>query len=434
MKHIILLLGILFGFVSCQMLEGEQELNNKSDLGKLQLSVLTPDKPQSRAAGEINTDNFEVTITGEGNFTRIYTASQLATGVDLPIGEYNVQANTPGTLEKVMNHAYFLGSSVVSVQKNLTTQTEILCKQQNVMLKLNYGSEFINTYNSWSITIDDGAENVLIFDEQETNPAARYWLLGEGTTVLTVNLMAQQKDDNANIIKGRMTLRKADAEIVYDEDDEAYKGGDSVVINVTLDSEDVPGENPEETPEEHSGVLGINISSNLTFANTDETVKIPVIWESDPTEDTPEDQPGQGGNVTHEEPVIVFTAPSVEVVGGEGSELNATITADAGLKSVKVIAASEGDFQATLEDLENTGLCLLSGHELVGDELLPALFETLGADAAMPSEGDKTYVFNITNFYSLIAMYGPSTTTFSIVVTDMDGNVANGSVQVKIVE
>lgn len=411
MKHIILLLGILFGFVSCQMLEGEQELNNKSDLGKLQLSVLTPDKPQSRAAGEINTDNFEVTITGEGNFTRIYTASQLAIGVDLPIGEYNVQANTPGTLEKVMNHAYFLGGSVVSVQKNLTTQAEILCKQQNVMLKLNYGSEFINTYNSWSITIDDGAENVLTFDEQETNSAARYWLLGEGTTVLTVNLMAQPKDENANIIKGRMTLRKADAEIVYDEDDEAYKGGDSVVINVTLDSEDVPGENPEETPEEHSGVLGINISSNLTFANTDETVKIPVIWE---TEEDPTPQPTPDDDAS--EPTVIFTSPSVTATANGGPALDAVITAPNGLKSILVKASSDGGFQDAMSDLQDSGLMLLSGHELIGDEVLPTVFEGLGISVDMPKAGDTEYVFNIANFYQFLAIYGEGTTDRKSVV------------------
>lgn len=408
------------------MLEGEQGLSNNSDCGKLQLTIQTPAKLESRAAGQIDTDNFEVTITGTGNFTRNFTASQLSTGVDLPVGEYNVQANTPGSLEKIMDHAYFLGSNTVTVKKDLTTQAEILCKQQNVMLKLNYGAEFINAYRSWNITIDDGAESVIVFDEQEENPAARYWLLGEGTTVLTVNLTAQPNDENANVVKGRMTLRKADAEIVYDDDDEAYKGGDSVVINVTLNNGDAP-------EEEHFGALGITISSNLTFANTNETVKIPVVWESDPIED-PEETPEEGGDETHDLPAIVFTASSVEVVDGNGPELNATITADAGLKSIKVKAVSSGGFQDTLEDLESEGLSLLSGHELVGDQLLPGLFETLGADAAMPSEGDKTYVFNITNFYNLIGMYGPSTTTFSIVVTDMDGNEVNGSVQVIIVE
>lgn len=412
------------------MLEKEQDFVNTSEVGKLQLSVQTPTPLQSRAAGQVNTDNFEVTITGTGGFTKMYTASQLAVGVDLPVGKYSVKANTPGELQKIMDHAYFLGTSTVTVQKDLTTQAEVLCKQQNIMLKLNYGTEFINAYQSWNITVDDGAESVIVFDEQEENPAARYWLLGDGTTVLTVNLTAQPNDANARVVKGRMTLRKADAEIIYDDDDESYKGGDSVVINVTLDSEDTP----DDTPEEHFGVLGISISSNLTFANTNETVKIPVIWESDPTEEDPEDEPEQGGEITHELPAILFTTPSVEVVGGEGPELNATITADAGLKSVKVKAVSDGEFQATLEDLESSGLCLLSGHELVGDELLPALFETLGAEAAMPSEGDKTFVFDITNFYSLMAMYGASTTTFSIVVIDMDGNEVNGSVLVKIIE
>ena len=414
MKKIFTIALAIFGLASCQMLENEPE--SEKTMGQLQLNVALP-ATHTRAV----TDNFQVTISGPNNYSAQYAAATLPQSLALPVGQYTVKAQTPGTLEKVMDHAFYQGSESFEIKSGITTQTEVICKQLNIQVQMRYGKEFTDTYKSWMVTIEDGANSVLSFTEANPAPAPIYWNVGETVEKFTINIEAQPKAAGANPVKGRMSITKSDASEDYEGDSDYYKGGDIIQINLTQGEGDTPVDPVE--PENTTVALGLSIKTDLTFAYTEETVSIPVIWEK------PEPAPDVKGA-----PTIVFTAPSVEATAENGPALSATIKADAGLKSILVKAVSDGGFQAAMEDLEDSGLHLVTGHELVADELLPGVFSGLGIEAEMPQSGDKEYIFNIANFYKFMAIYGTGTTTFSIVVTDMDGQTAEGSVVVTIKE
>lgn len=395
---------------SCQMLEGEGMDGQES--GNLQLVVEKKLPGTTRAAGDVNTSDFEVKITNGSGYKAEYVVANLPSAISLTVGEYNVEAHTPGDMQKKMAAPYFKGEEQMSIAAGVTTQTVVNCKQQNSKIQINYGSDFLSTYSEWTITVDDGSNSVLVFDNTEETVNPVYWQFDEGVKALQLNLIAVP-NDGGNSIRGRMTITKANASERYDDDNEDYTGGDAIVINIGT---------VEPTPEEPTtGKGNIKVTVNATFENNDETVLIPVDWED-------------GGEETTDAPSIVFSSEEVTASATEGPELNATIEASAGLKSIKVKATSTGGFEAAMEDLEESGLRLKTGHELIGDEMLPGIFEGLGVEATMPNEGDKKYVFNIANFYQFLAIYGAGDTTFSIDVTDMERNTTSGSVLVKITE
>lgn len=412
MKKIVNFIIYMFAMMatySCQMLEGE-DVDGK-EYGNLQLTVEKKLPGATRANGDVNTSDFEVAITNNSGFKADYVVSNLPNAINLTVGNYNVVAHTPGEIQKKMSVPYFYGEEEMSIEAGLITQTTVKCKQQNSKMQVNFGSDFRETYSSWVVTIDDGNNSVLVFDEKEDTPNTVYWLFDEGVKSLTLNLTATPRG-GGNVVKGRMTIDKASAAERYDDDKEEFGGGDAIVINIGL---------VDPKPEPTAGKGNIKITVDATFENHDESVEIPVDWQD-------------GDEVKTGAPTIVFTAEEVSATAAGGPELNATIEAASGLKSVKVKAVSTGGFAVAMEDLEESGLRLKTGHELIGDEMLPSVFEGLGVEATMPNEGDKIYVFNIANFYQFLAIYGASETTFHITVTDMEGNVATGSVLVKITE
>lgn len=433
MKRMIVSLLAALSLVSCQMLEAPKEPSVAK--GLLQLDITTPKMVSTRAADDvINTSNFVVTITGANDFKQEYTVAQLGAGITLPVGTYTVKANTPGELKKTMENAYFAGQETITISEGATTKKEVVCKPQNSKIKINVGPIFDASYESWELTLDDGTEGALKFTH-ETYQYPYYWQIAPQVKTLTLNFRAMPNEGDSPV-KGQMTITKAGAGTDYDGDSGHYQGGDAVEINLQYGADDKPETKP-------IAQMGIAITSQLTFANTDETVEVPVVWKSDNVEPKPDDKgepnPGdESGTEGDGKPTVTFTSKSVNVTMGAETnpELEATILAPNGLKSVVVKATSNGGFQAAMQDLKESGaLNLLDGHELVGDPLLPGLFAGLGIeDAAMPASGDKKYVFVITNFYEFLAIYGAGATTFSIKVTDQKGQIVEDSVTVVLSE
>lgn len=418
-KYIIFLVCSLMGLSACQMLEGEGEV--VTDAGNLDLSVQVNKPMAVRAVGDVDVNDFEVEIasTAVDGYKASCLVKDLPASLSLPVGDFQVTAHTPGESAKRMSEAYYLGERTLSIKNGVTTQAELVCRQVNSKIQVLYGEGFLSAYSQWTITIDDGGTMALVFDQTDQNPQAVYWIFESQVSELTVNFAGVEAATGAPV-KGRSKIRKADANEKYDNDNEFFCGGDAIVLNFVQDMGDIPVTT--------GSLNGLTITANCTFADEIEEETIPVVWEDDEDGDDDENEDNGG------KPTISFTAAAVDATAADGPELNADIQASKGIRSILVKAQSTGGFQAAMIDLQESGLNLLEGHELVGDEVLPAVFEGLGVEASMPSEGDTSYLFNIANFYQFLAIYGAGATTFSIVVEDMEGNKAEGSVIVNIME
>lgn len=420
---------IAMSIVSCQMLDGEDGENKL--FGNLQLTVQKKEPGTTRAVGDIDTRDFLVKIADGADYNAQYVVGTMPETMKLPVGNYTVEACSPGELSKTMTAPYYSGKASMEIKDGITTQTVVNCKQQNSKIMVNYGEEFRNAFSEWTITINDGNTMALLFDNTQSTVSPVYCVFDDNVKTLRVNIVATPTD-GSNKVKGSLTITKADATEHYDEDNENFSGGDAITLNIGLGNADEPY-----TPV-GNGIL--SVSANMQFNNYDEAVSIPVVWEGDEQQGTDDGDKGQGDG-----DAISITFSSNDVTYSISKQnapnpLDALIEAKEGLSSVKVkIETTCSAFEAALADLAESDLHLLTGHELVGDQILPFVFSSLGmGNVSMPEDGATSYTFPIASFYQFIEMYmdGVASADFSfdITVVDKKGSIGTSTLNLTITQ
>ena len=198
----------------------------------------------------------------------------------------------------------------------------------------------------------------------------------------------------------------------YEEDSQYFVGGDFLNIKFEKgDPEAVPG-------------AQIGISVDLTFSTTEDTVEIPV--DNNPGEpeepEEPTDPEAKAPSITI--PQDVYTLP-----GDAEKNADAVISAEAGLKSVKVqIVADNEMFTSIVSKMFGA-----EPFELIGNETLGPVFSGMGIN--LPSEGDTEYNFPVGNFFSLLSEMGATESeghVFNITVEDKNSKTATSKLNVKV--
>lgn len=428
----IFTLGALFvcTFSSCEMKkELLSGLEESYEMGALELDV-TVKQPVSRSRAEANvsTNNFPVIIQGtsvgiEDVKKEYNTLDEVPESIQVPVGEYNISSHTPGELEKKMDAPYYAGNTDITVTKDIETVADVVCKMANSRIEINYGDEFKTSFQSWTITVDDGSSTALVFTEQDENPAPIYWLFDENVKSITVNITAITNDGNT--VRDRRVFTKSDASENYEDVGDSFTGGDAIEINMGI------------TESATGNVTGITIEANITFENHEDTVDIPTVDEDDSDESTEPTPTPDEGNVTLNLPADVTYSISA---GDAPASADAYIASEAGLdKIVVTIVAGNDAFQAILVDLAMDGQSFLSengGVDLIDNADFGNLVSTVGSEA--PTDGCKEYTFPIGTFFTFLDMTGATdpgkSHEFHITVTDKNGEEATGVFKVTINE
>lgn len=396
--------------------------------GRLEVSV-EAQMPMKTRADVYTVTNFPVTIYQADGVTKVesYDAvSAMPASILLPVGEYVLEAHTPGVMEPVMTTPYYKGTETSTILKEATTQSTITCKQANTSVTVHYDQDFLDLFTAWTITFDDGKDNALSFtNEDGTTPNTLYWDLGEGVDKLTVNFRGTNRD---GVITASMTLTKSQATETYDGESINFAGGDAIVVNFT----------PTEAT---TGYVTVGITASIFGLDAEE---VPVIVEvvdngtftpdqggDDPV--TPDPQPSSSITLTLPAP-LTFTM-------GEGGSLdkslgNTIIQAEDGIRSLMVTAESSNpDMVASLEAVgAGYGLDFVgAGVEVVGNTDLVSFFSGLGQTLSVPAQGDTSYEFPIGNFFVLLDVMS-GTHTFHLTVTDMNGATKSGTVVITVNE
>lgn len=397
---------------SCTSEDFEEKLSAGGPKGELQLSVDVLKPESTRAVTEV-TDFPVIIYDAEGKTIHSYsTVADVPSSIMIAVGNYTVESHTPGAIRKKMAEAYYRGVTPVEIIKDVTSPVNVLCKMQNSVITVNYDDEFRSVFASWEITINDGGETVLSFDN--TNATNKvYWYFGEeGVKELTVNFRGTTTEGST--VSSKYTLTKDQADESYDDDRQNFGGGDALNINFT----------PTESTE--GKLTGVTINADVTFTETNENVDIIVV-------DKPGFEPGGGdepdptpggdeGNITLDLPADMTVSGATDPALGD-----TYIKADNGLKSISVkISSTSEEMISSLQDLSaGYGVNFISGAEVVENQKLVDLFKDLGQTLTVPNEGDTEYTFPIGNFFGLLVFLSGDH-TFDLVITDMNGNTKNG--------
>lgn len=418
------------GLTSCEM---KNELigngSEKAEMGTLELTLAVKEPAANTRA--VSTDNFPVSITGTstaGNQVEMVydNASEVPSSIRLEVGTYTVEAHTPGELQKQMSAPYYGGSTEMTISQGITVETTVTCRMKNSKIQMKYGDDFLQSFREWTITVDDGTNSVLTYTNENLNPDAVYWHFEEGkVATITVNITAVTTAGNQ--VRESRQFKKADAAENYEEENEFFNGGDALDINMGT------------VASATGSVTGIDITTNITFENTGETVEIPTEGEKEEKPD-PTPDPGEGtGAVTLTLPAdVTYSAndPSTQPASAD-----ANIYAKGGFQSIVVtIKAGNAEFGAILADLAMDGQSFLAekgGVNIVDNSDFNGLLTTVALPNG-PSEGNTEYTFPIGVFFQFLNMTGATDQgtphEFHIVVTDLNGETAEGTFKVTITE
>jgi hypothetical protein len=271
-------LGLLatVSLTGCEMRDEIWGGSNNNDKGTLEIGVTVKQPISQSRAEDVSTEDFPVTVKdADGAVVKQYAhLKDVPESILLPVGDYVVSANSDLTLEKNMSEPYYGGEQSMTIQKGLTTQTNVTCKMKNSRMAVEYGDDFLAGFSSWTIVIDDGTDQIHTYRSTDTDDSVVYWLFEDGVTTITVNISATTVDGNT--VSESRSFSKADANEKYDDVDENFTGGDALVITMGATSAST------------GNITGVTITASITFDNHEENYEIPVTVNTPITIEEPE--------------------------------------------------------------------------------------------------------------------------------------------------
>lgn len=425
------------GLVSCEM---KDELKGSgagtSEVGYLNLGVAvnaSQNSVVSRADnanndGEnvgvaVSADEFPVTIIGvtDPSYSKeyeSYAALKAENGgkVELPIGEYTVTAHSNAELKPQMAAPYYEGTTPIKITAGVESSAEVKCTMKNMKIQLTYTANFLAKFESWDITINDGSDNILNFDETDKNPAAVYWLVAENVTEIKVAITATPMGGGQEVTESRL-LSKPDGS--------NWAGSDALTIQME-----------ENTSEDPTGIQGSGITINASVSFDEDSEDVPVTV-----------KPGNDGDDDNKEPEPPTPTPDPELPSVTLPQNAYTLPADASKNADAVITSTaEGGIQSVKVQIVggNVGFAGITsemgfadGLELVGNTTLGPVISTIVQGLEMPQAGDTSYTFPVGGFFKILQQMGATTAedghVFNITVTDANGT-ASESLSVKVTE
>ena len=407
----------------------EQELA-KANKGLMELNV-NLQKPATRATSEVT--DFPVAIyNADGKALYNYnTVAEVPASITMEVGTYVVESHTPGVIAKRMSTPYYQGSESVEILKGITTKAEVTCKMKNSKISVGYDADFLSTFTSWEVTVDDGSGTALSFTNGDPTSSV-YWFFGEeGAKELTVNFRGTTKEGST--VAARNILTKDQASEHYDDDHENFSGGDAITITFT----------PTESTD--GKVSNITITASVVFEESNKTINVNVVDVTN-MDDSGDETPGGGsegpstGGETEDAITLTMPKPITlsadDAATADPSSGDVKMEATNGIKSILVKVDSKSDEMmeqlAAVAD-QYAGVDLVNGCEVVANNNLVAFLASLGKEITVPTQGDTEYTFPVGQFYLFLGIL-PGEHNFVMTITDMNGATKSGTIKVTITE
>lgn len=425
-------IALMVGLASCEMkdeLLGDSVLSG--DTGFLALNVATANVSTKGTTDQV--DEFPVTIKGKDvEYTKTYDSYaelKKEESIELPVGTFTIEAHSPVEFEDVMSEPYYGGTKDITITKGVTSEEEVQCKIQNVKITMSYTAAFLQTYESWTITVNDKKGHVEVFTKEDgTEPASVYWKLDGTVGTIYIEGKAVNKTTKEEVsIYG--TAKKTNLPGYEDDDDTAFVGGDE--LKIEANPVQVEGSTPGVEKE------GIEINVSGFDSETNEEILIDVEQGTNTPgeggeegdgdgEETPDPQPGEDSDIEISDNGTGYLTNGVTVVDSNyPDDLKISMTVPNGIKNVYVKVESDNEYFTNAAAI--MGLTTGDGMDLTSPEAneLSELFP-------LPNTGDLKYDFTMTSsLFGMLQNYSGKH-DFTLKVVDSKGNIKSAVLTINI--
>lgn len=434
MKNIFLicftLMVVLFTFSAChseKMETGTTDVTGQLSLASMKMEVdLKVDTvyPQSRAGVDVS--NFLLTIkNSQGEQVEQYTYSEMPEIISLPVGTYTVVASSAEAATNGFDVPFYTGSTEqFTIKENeLTEVSALTCRLANVMISVEYDEELRKLMGEDVVTTVKIGDNSLDIPSSETRKA--YLIAPASAGSMDITLKGTIDGESVTEVKRVDNVQ----------------AGQYNIIKYVLNSVD------DGTNSNVGGNLNIAINIDSSMTSSDETVGVnpgeePGI-DDFPTDggEEPGDGDGDGGDESGSEqnmPTIVGTdfngktfdisKDVLTVTKGQSVSLSVTLLAPNKMAHVYVTIDSE-----TLTEDVLVGVNLAKNFDLAEPGDLEAGLKGLGFPTGTDVIGKEEIPFDITQFTSLLGIYGAANHNFIIRVVDQQGLEVTETLKIKSV-
>lgn len=434
MKNIFLicltLMAVLFTFSAChseKMETGATDVTGQLSLASMKMEVdLKVDTvyPQSRAGVDVS--NFLLTIkNSQGEQVEQYTYSEMPEIISLPVGTYTVVASSAEAATNGFDVPFYTGSTEqFTIKENeLTEVSALTCRLANVMISVEYDEELRKLMGEDVVTTVKIGDNSLDIPSSETRKA--YLIAPASAGSMDITLKGTIDGESVTEVKRVDNVQ----------------AGQYNIIKYVLNSVD------DGTNSNVGGNLNIAINIDSSMTSSDETVGVnpgeePGI-DDFPTDggEEPGDGDGDGGDESGSEqnmPTIVGTdfngkpfdisKDVLTVTKGQSVSLSVTLLAPNKMAHVYVTIDSE-----TLTEDVLVGVNLAKNFDLAEPGDLEAGLKGLGFPTGTDVIGKEEIPFDITQFTSLLGIYGAANHNFIIRVVDQQGLEVTETLKIKSV-
>lgn len=433
MKNIFLicltLMAVLFTFSAChseKMETGTTDVTGQLSLASMKMEVdLKVDTvyPQSRAGVDVS--NFLLTIkNSQGEQVEQYTYSEMPEIISLPVGTYTVVASSAEAATNGFDVPFYTGSTEqFTIKENeLTEVSALTCRLANVMISVEYDEELRKLMGEDVVTTVKIGDHSLDIPSSETRKA--YLIAPASAGSMDITLKGTIDGESVTEVKRVENVQAGQYNIIKYVLSPVDDGNNSVGGNLNI---------------------AINIDSSMT--SSDETVGVnpgeePGI-DDFPTDggEEPGDGDGDGGDESGSDqnmPTIVGTdfngktfdisKDVLTVTKGQSVSLSVTLLAPNKMAHVYVTIDSE-----TLTEDVLVGVNLAKNFDLAEPGDLEAGLKGLGFPTGTDVIGKEEIPFDITQFTSLLGIYGAANHNFIIRVVDQQGLEVTETLKIKSV-
>lgn len=424
MKKIFLICLTLFtsllAFTACHSEAMESVSSAKGDLNLSSMKAEVDTNVDtvyvgSRAESTVDVSSFLVTIyDAQSQKVEQWNYNAMPEIVSLAVRTYSIVVTSAETPSNGFDTPYYKGTATCEIKENEVVDVPVItCKLANMLFSVEYDEEFQGKIGEDVTTTITVGENSLEIPYSETRSA--YLIAPEGeTTSMIVTL------------KGTIDGESID----YSERVESVKIGVHNIIKYKFAS--------VSDGSAGDGTLGVSIVVDSSMIGSDEVVgtdpgKEPGI------DDFPEEGGEDPGDGDENAPTIVgsnfngnafdITKDVLEVKKGASAQLQVTLSALNGIAHVYVTIDSK-----TLTEDILTGVNLAKSFDLAEPGALEEGLKGLGFPTGDAVVGQTNLLFDITDFTSLLGIYGAANHNFIIRLVDQNGLEVTETLKIKSVE